>query len=57
MVNSNGRRILGWQFQGDGDVSSDGNSATTLQWTDVASRNIDGSTSERFNKYVECFEA
>jgi len=48
--------ILGWQFQGDGDVSSDGNSATTLQWTDVASRNIDGSTSERFNKYVECFE-
>jgi len=48
--------ILGWQFQGSGEISADGNSATQLQWTDVATYNTDGSVDERFSKYVECFE-
>ena len=48
--------ILGWQFQGEAEISSDGSSATQLQWTDVASLNVDGTVNTRFNKYIECFE-
>ena len=48
--------VIGWQFQGQAEISSDGKSATQLQWTDIASLNVDGTVDTRFNKYIECFE-
>ena len=47
---------LGWQYEGPGDITADGKTATERQWTDVVESNPDGSVAERFTKYVECFE-